>query len=242
MPPPRPKLRTGEPVWLPPRVAHRAPRYPRLTGVHRADVAIVGGGITGAIAALRFAEAGVDAVVLEADRIGARQHRGEQRAAAPGAGRATVGAERALRRGDGEAHLAAEPRRRARSDRAARAAVHAGRAHPPRHHLLHDRRRRGRAAAPRVRGPVPRRLRRDVADAAGAAGRRGHPGPRRHPDARQRALRSVPRLRGRDARGGTRRARGCSSDRPVRRIESRGRGGVAVGSAPAAASSRRGRW
>ena len=51
-------------------MAHRAPRYPRLTGVHRADVAIVGGGITGAIAALRFAEAGVDAVVLEADRIG----------------------------------------------------------------------------------------------------------------------------------------------------------------------------
>jgi glycine/D-amino acid oxidase-like deaminating enzyme len=70
MPPPRPTLRTGEPVWLPPRVARRAPRYPRLTGVHRADVAIVGGGITGAIAALRFAEAGVDAVVLEADRIG----------------------------------------------------------------------------------------------------------------------------------------------------------------------------
>ncbi len=70
MPPPRPTLRTGEPVWLPPRVAHRAPRYPRLTGVHHADVAIVGGGITGAIAALRFAEAGVDAVVLEADRVG----------------------------------------------------------------------------------------------------------------------------------------------------------------------------
>jgi glycine/D-amino acid oxidase-like deaminating enzyme len=70
MPPPRPTLRTGAPVWLPPRVAHRAPRYPRLSGVHHADVAIVGGGITGAIAALRFAEAGVDAVVLEADRIG----------------------------------------------------------------------------------------------------------------------------------------------------------------------------
>ena len=70
MPPPRPTLRTGEPVWLSPREAHRAPRYPRLTGIHHADVAIVGGGITGAIAALRFAEAGVDAVVLEADRVG----------------------------------------------------------------------------------------------------------------------------------------------------------------------------
>jgi hypothetical protein len=55
MPPPRPTLWTGEPVWLPPPAARRAPRYPRLTGVHRADVAIVGGGITGAIAALRFA-------------------------------------------------------------------------------------------------------------------------------------------------------------------------------------------
>jgi glycine/D-amino acid oxidase-like deaminating enzyme len=70
MTPPRPKLRTGQPVWLPSRVAQRAPRYPRLSGVLRADVAIVGGGITGAIAGLRFAEAGVDAIVLEADRVG----------------------------------------------------------------------------------------------------------------------------------------------------------------------------
>ena len=69
MPPPRLKLRTGQPVWLPPRVAHRAPHYPPLSGRARADVAIVGGGITGAIAALRFAEAGVDTVVLDADRI-----------------------------------------------------------------------------------------------------------------------------------------------------------------------------
>ena len=70
MPPPRPTLWTGDPVWLPPPAARRGTRYPRLTGVHRADVAIVGGGITGAITALRFAGAGVDAVVLEAGRIG----------------------------------------------------------------------------------------------------------------------------------------------------------------------------
>jgi glycine/D-amino acid oxidase-like deaminating enzyme len=70
MPPPRLTLRSGEPLWLPPRVAHRAPSHPRLSGVERADVAIVGGGITGAIAALRFAEAGVEAIVLEADRVG----------------------------------------------------------------------------------------------------------------------------------------------------------------------------
>jgi glycine/D-amino acid oxidase-like deaminating enzyme len=70
MAPPRLKLRTGEPVWLPPRLAHRTPRYAVLTGRQRADVVIVGGGITGAITALRFAEAGVDAIVLEADRVG----------------------------------------------------------------------------------------------------------------------------------------------------------------------------
>ena len=69
MAPPRLKLRAGQPVWLPPRLARRAPRHPHLSGVEHADVAIVGGGITGTIAALRFAEAGVDAVVLEADRV-----------------------------------------------------------------------------------------------------------------------------------------------------------------------------
>jgi glycine/D-amino acid oxidase-like deaminating enzyme len=70
MTPPRLQLRAGTPLWLPARLARRAPRYPALSGAHTADVAIVGGGITGSIAALRFAEAGVDAVVLEADRVG----------------------------------------------------------------------------------------------------------------------------------------------------------------------------
>lgn len=63
-------LRTGHPIWLSSHAASDASAHPRLSGVQRADVAIVGGGITGALAALRFAEAGVDAVVLEADRIG----------------------------------------------------------------------------------------------------------------------------------------------------------------------------
>jgi glycine/D-amino acid oxidase-like deaminating enzyme len=57
-------------VWLPPRLARRAPDAAPLGGRLQADVAIVGGGITGAIAALRFARAGVEAVVLEADRVG----------------------------------------------------------------------------------------------------------------------------------------------------------------------------
>ena len=70
MTPTRLKLRSGQPLWLPPRVAHRAPRHAALSGVARAEVVIVGGGITGSIAALRFAEAGVDVVLLEADRSG----------------------------------------------------------------------------------------------------------------------------------------------------------------------------
>ena len=64
------KLRTGEPVWLPAAAARGAGWHPTLSSILRADVAIVGGGLTGAIAALRFAEAGVDTIVLEANRVG----------------------------------------------------------------------------------------------------------------------------------------------------------------------------
>jgi glycine/D-amino acid oxidase-like deaminating enzyme len=70
MTPPRPALRTGHPIWLTPQLAHRAPTHPPLSGRHRADVVIVGGGITGMLAALRFAAAGIEPIVLEADRIG----------------------------------------------------------------------------------------------------------------------------------------------------------------------------
>lgn len=70
MTPSRLQLRAGSPVWLSPRPARREAGRPPLTGRLRTDVAIVGGGITGAMAALRLAEAGVGAVVLEADRIG----------------------------------------------------------------------------------------------------------------------------------------------------------------------------
>ena len=70
MPPPRLKLRTGQPLWIAARTAPQTPTHSRLTGTQQADVVIVGGGITGAIAALRFADAGVDALVLEANLIG----------------------------------------------------------------------------------------------------------------------------------------------------------------------------
>ena len=44
--------------------------FPPLTESVRADVAIIGGGYTGLSAALHLAEAGVDVVVLEAERVG----------------------------------------------------------------------------------------------------------------------------------------------------------------------------
>jgi gamma-glutamylputrescine oxidase len=45
--------------------------FPSLDTAVKADVAIVGGGYTGLSAALHLAEAGVDVVVIEADRVGA---------------------------------------------------------------------------------------------------------------------------------------------------------------------------
>src|SRR5262245_13349576 len=49
----------------------RRPDYPRQRGDLRTRVAIVGGGLTGCACAASFASAGVDVVLLEADRIGA---------------------------------------------------------------------------------------------------------------------------------------------------------------------------
>ena len=50
--------------------ADAALAFPALTESRRADVAIVGGGYTGLSAALHLAEAGVDVVLLEAERVG----------------------------------------------------------------------------------------------------------------------------------------------------------------------------
>jgi len=49
----------------------RRPDYPRQRGDVRTRVVIVGGGLTGCACAASFAAAGVDVVLLEADRIGA---------------------------------------------------------------------------------------------------------------------------------------------------------------------------
>ena len=49
----------------------RRPEYSRQRGEIRTRVAIVGGGLTGCACALSFTAAGIDTVLLEADRIGA---------------------------------------------------------------------------------------------------------------------------------------------------------------------------
>jgi glycine/D-amino acid oxidase-like deaminating enzyme len=63
------KLRLGTTYWLD-RFTGGAPRYPTLAGRHHVDVAIVGGGITGCLAAHAFVTAGFRVLVLEGNRIG----------------------------------------------------------------------------------------------------------------------------------------------------------------------------
>jgi glycine/D-amino acid oxidase-like deaminating enzyme len=46
-------------------------QYPRLSGAHEARVAVVGGGITGALVAEAFASSGIDVILLEASLAGA---------------------------------------------------------------------------------------------------------------------------------------------------------------------------
>jgi glycine/D-amino acid oxidase-like deaminating enzyme len=61
-------LRLGQPYWL--ARAPAPPTLPRLTTRLDAEVAIVGGGLTGCAAALACVEAGIEAVVLEGHEIG----------------------------------------------------------------------------------------------------------------------------------------------------------------------------
>ncbi|HSF96826.1 MAG TPA: FAD-binding oxidoreductase, partial [Thermohalobaculum sp.] len=50
--------------------AGQMPDYPQLTGEHRADVCVVGGGYAGLSAALHLAERGFSVALVEANRIG----------------------------------------------------------------------------------------------------------------------------------------------------------------------------
>jgi glycine/D-amino acid oxidase-like deaminating enzyme len=63
-----PPLRRGRSIWVHPD--GRATRYPALRGRHQSDIAIIGAGMTGAMIAAVFAEAGVRVMVLEAARAG----------------------------------------------------------------------------------------------------------------------------------------------------------------------------
>ena len=64
-----PRLRRGESLWLHGRKVEPV-RAPALAGHHRADLAIIGGGITGCAAAHQLASAGARVVLIEAARIG----------------------------------------------------------------------------------------------------------------------------------------------------------------------------
>lgn len=60
-----------EPIWSRPRAAR-----PTLDGTIQADVAVIGGGLTGLLTAWRLQERGLRPVVLEADTIGSGQSGG----------------------------------------------------------------------------------------------------------------------------------------------------------------------
>jgi glycine/D-amino acid oxidase-like deaminating enzyme len=63
------KLRIGTTYWVD-QFTGTAPRLPALKGARHADIAIIGGGITGCLAAHAFMNAGFSVVLLEANRIG----------------------------------------------------------------------------------------------------------------------------------------------------------------------------
>jgi glycine/D-amino acid oxidase-like deaminating enzyme len=62
-------LRIGQPVWLR-HAARPKQRYPRLSGNDDTSVAIVGGGMTGALVAHAFASAGIPVILLEGSIVG----------------------------------------------------------------------------------------------------------------------------------------------------------------------------
>ena len=75
------RTRYGTPPWGPSTSlgagqhvpASRVPSFPRFRGDYTADVVIIGGGLTGSVAAYMCASAGLKTILLEADRIGLGQ-------------------------------------------------------------------------------------------------------------------------------------------------------------------------
>ena len=64
-----PRLRVGTSYWLD-QYTGRPPRFPALHGRHRADVVVIGGGMTGCLAAYLLARKGADVILVDGQRIG----------------------------------------------------------------------------------------------------------------------------------------------------------------------------
>jgi glycine/D-amino acid oxidase-like deaminating enzyme len=60
----------GRSPWIDRFPASRVPSYPKYRGQADTDVAVIGGGLTGCLAAYAFAAAGIGVVLLESDRMG----------------------------------------------------------------------------------------------------------------------------------------------------------------------------
>ena len=65
-----PALRIGEPLWVQADRQRRRQRYPALKGRRDAEIAIVGGGFTGAVIAEAFTSAGISIALLEGQLAG----------------------------------------------------------------------------------------------------------------------------------------------------------------------------
>ena len=65
-----PRLRVNVPLWLGRESSARPVRFPTLTRDCDVDIAVIGGGITGAALAWRFADAGVRVALAEANHVG----------------------------------------------------------------------------------------------------------------------------------------------------------------------------
>ena len=70
MGPDMPRLRLNTPLWLERDSVARRARFPTLARELEVDVAVVGGGITGAALAWRFVDAAIRVALVEGARIG----------------------------------------------------------------------------------------------------------------------------------------------------------------------------
>src|ERR1043165_7630792 len=64
------QTRYGQSPWTAAYPASKRPSFPRLRGEHTADIVIVGAGLTGCATAVACALAGMNPLVIEAERTG----------------------------------------------------------------------------------------------------------------------------------------------------------------------------